>query len=96
MPMAEMGQAIYTGSAMLLAEELVDFRRQVGVEHYPANAALYGMPLLGGQTTGGSTCTGGTVGVLREAGLLVSRRHRHPGLYERTPRGRALVSGYAP
>ncbi|TBM80865.1 hypothetical protein DIQ81_35165, partial [Mycolicibacterium smegmatis] len=42
MPMAEMGQAIYTGSAMLLAEELGVDLDQVRVEHSPANEALYG------------------------------------------------------
>ncbi|MGN8081714.1 molybdopterin cofactor-binding domain-containing protein [Variovorax sp. 22077] len=70
MPMAEMGQAIYTGSAMLLAEELGVDLDQVRVEHSPANEALYGMPLLGGQITGGSTSTRGTFGVLREAGAV--------------------------
>ncbi|SEF30505.1 molybdopterin cofactor-binding domain-containing protein [Variovorax sp. NFACC27] len=70
MPMAEMGQAIYTGSAMLLAEELGVDLDQVRVEHSPANEALYGMPLLGGQITGGSTSTRGTYGVLREAGAV--------------------------
>lgn len=70
MPMAEMGQAIYTGSAMLLAEELGVELDQVRVEHSPANEALYGMPLLGGQITGGSTSTRGTFGVLREAGAV--------------------------
>ncbi|TWD75477.1 isoquinoline 1-oxidoreductase/isoquinoline 1-oxidoreductase beta subunit [Variovorax beijingensis] len=70
MPMAEMGQAIYTGSAMLLAEELGVELDQVRVEHSPPNEALYGMPLLGGQITGGSTSTRGTYGVLREAGAV--------------------------
>ncbi|MFF6807160.1 DUF5937 family protein [Streptomyces sp. NPDC012616] len=35
------------------------------------------------------------LGVLREAGLLVSRRYGHQVLYERTPLGIALVSGDA-
>ncbi|MDR6426259.1 CO/xanthine dehydrogenase Mo-binding subunit [Variovorax paradoxus] len=70
MPMAEMGQAIYTGSATLLAEELGVELDQVRVEHSPPNEALYGMPLLGGQITGGSTSTRGTYGVLREAGAV--------------------------
>jgi isoquinoline 1-oxidoreductase beta subunit len=70
MPMVEMGQAIYTGSAMLLAEELGVELDQVRVEHSPPNEALYGMPLLGGQITGGSTSTRGTYGVLREAGAV--------------------------
>ncbi len=70
MPMVEMGQGIYTGSAMLVAEELGVELDQVRVEHSPPNEALYGMPLLGGQITGGSTSTRSTWGVLREAGAV--------------------------
>ncbi|MCU4120206.1 xanthine dehydrogenase family protein molybdopterin-binding subunit [Variovorax sp. N23] len=70
MPMVEMGQGIYTGSAMMIAEELGVELDQVRVEHSPPNEALYGMPLLGGQITGGSTSTRGTYGVLREAGAV--------------------------
>ncbi|WP_213957635.1 xanthine dehydrogenase family protein molybdopterin-binding subunit [Variovorax sp. dw_954] len=70
MPMVEMGQGIYTGSAMLVAEELGVDLDQVRVEHSPPNEALYGMPLLGGQITGGSTSTRSTWGVLREAGAV--------------------------
>ncbi len=70
MPMVEMGQAIYTGSAMLVAEELGIGMDQLKVEHSPPNEALYGMPLLGGQITGGSTSTRGTYDVLREAGAV--------------------------
>jgi hypothetical protein len=33
--------------------------------------------------------------VLRDSGLLVSRRYGHQVLYERTPLGMALVSGGA-
>jgi CO/xanthine dehydrogenase Mo-binding subunit len=70
MPMVEMGQAIYTGSAMLIAEELGVELDQVRVEHAPPSEELYGMPLLGGQITGGSTSTRGSYGVLREAGAV--------------------------
>lgn len=70
MPMAEMGQGIYTGSAMMIAEELGVELDQVRVEHSPPDEALYGMPLLGGQITGGSTSTRSTYGVLREAGAV--------------------------
>lgn len=70
MPMVEMGQGIYTGSAMLVAEELGVELDQVRVEHSPPNEELYGMPLLGGQITGGSTSTRSTWGVLREAGAV--------------------------
>ncbi|CAN5311368.1 hypothetical protein BH10PSE18_BH10PSE18_47130 [soil metagenome] len=65
MPMVEMGQGIYTGSAMLVAEELGVELDQVRVEHSPPNEELYGRPLLGGQITGGSTSTRSTGGVLR-------------------------------
>ncbi len=70
MPMVEMGQAIYTGSAMLLAEELGVDMDQIRVEHSPPSIELYGMPLLGGQITGGSTSTRSTWKVLREAGAV--------------------------
>jgi len=70
MPTVEMGQAIYTGSSMMLAEELGVGLDQIKVEHAPPSEELYGMPLLGGQITGGSTSTRGTWKVLREAGAV--------------------------
>jgi len=70
MPMVEMGQGIYTGSAMLIAEELGVDMDQIAVEHSPPDAQLYGMPLLHGQITGGSTSTRSTYRVLREAGAV--------------------------
>jgi isoquinoline 1-oxidoreductase beta subunit len=71
MPSAEMGQAIYTGSAMMLAEELGVGLDQVKVEHSIASDPLYGAPLLGGgQITGGSTSTRGQWQSLREAGAV--------------------------
>jgi isoquinoline 1-oxidoreductase beta subunit len=66
----EMGQAIYTGASMLLAEELGVGLDQITVEHSPASDELYGTPLLGGQITGGSTSTRATWQVLREAGAV--------------------------
>jgi isoquinoline 1-oxidoreductase beta subunit len=66
----EMGQGAYTGIAMMLAEELGAGMDQIAVEHSPANEALYGMPLLGGQVTGGSTSIRGGWGVFREAGAV--------------------------
>jgi isoquinoline 1-oxidoreductase beta subunit len=66
----EMGQAIYTGISMLLAEELGVGLDQISVEHSPASDELYGTPLLGGQITGGSTSTRATWQVLREAGAV--------------------------
>jgi isoquinoline 1-oxidoreductase subunit beta len=70
MPTVEMGQAIYTGVAMMLAEELGVGLDQVSIEHAPANDALYGQALLGGQITGGSTSTRSQWQVLREAGAV--------------------------
>jgi isoquinoline 1-oxidoreductase beta subunit len=70
MPNVEMGQGIYTGACMMLAEELGVGMDQIKVEHAPANEELYSMPLLGGQITGGSTSTRGHWQVLREAGAV--------------------------
>jgi isoquinoline 1-oxidoreductase beta subunit len=70
MPNVEMGQGIYTGASMMLAEELDVGMDQIRVEHAPPNEELYSMPLLGGQITGGSTSTRGHWEVLREAGAL--------------------------
>lgn len=70
MPNVEMGQGIYTGASMMLAEEMDVGIDQVVVEHAPPNEELYSMPLLGGQITGGSTSTRGHWQVLREAGAV--------------------------
>ncbi len=70
MPNVEMGQGIYTGACALLAEELDVGMDQLVVEHAPPNEALYGIPQLGGQVTGGSTSTRAQWGVLREAGAV--------------------------
>jgi isoquinoline 1-oxidoreductase beta subunit len=70
MPMVEMGQAIYTGSSMLLAEELDVDLDQITVEHAPPSDALYGMRLLKAQITGGSTSTRSTFMELRQAGAV--------------------------
>jgi isoquinoline 1-oxidoreductase beta subunit len=70
MPNVEMGQGIYTGACMMLAEELNVGIDQIKVEHAPPNEELYSMPLLGGQITGGSTSTRGHWEVLREAGAV--------------------------
>jgi isoquinoline 1-oxidoreductase beta subunit len=70
MPNVEMGQGIYTGACMMLAEELEVGIDQIKVEHAPPNEELYSMPLLGGQITGGSTSTRGHWEVLREAGAV--------------------------
>jgi isoquinoline 1-oxidoreductase beta subunit len=70
MPNAEMGQSIYTGFSMLLAEELGVGMDQIKVEHARASDELYGMPALGGQLTGGSTSTRSGWQVMREAGAV--------------------------
>jgi isoquinoline 1-oxidoreductase beta subunit len=70
MPSVEMGQAIYTGASMLLAEELGVGLDQIRIEHSPPSAELYGNPLIGGQITGGSTSIRGSWQVLREAGAV--------------------------
>jgi isoquinoline 1-oxidoreductase beta subunit len=70
MPNVEMGQGIYTGACAMLAEELDVGMDQIVVEHAPPNEALYGIALLGGQVTGGSTSTRSHWGVLREAGAV--------------------------
>ena len=51
----EMGQGIWTGASMLLAEELDVGLDQVTPEFAPPNEKLYANPLLGQQATGGST-----------------------------------------
>src|ERR1700728_931849 len=55
MPQVEMGQGVYTGVAMILAEELDADLAKVVLEHAPPNEKLYGNPILGVQATGGST-----------------------------------------
>jgi isoquinoline 1-oxidoreductase subunit beta len=70
MPNVEMGQGIYTGTCAMLAEELCVGMDQIQVEHAPPSDELYGIPLLGGQITGGSSSTRDHWGVLREAGAV--------------------------
>lgn len=55
MPQVEMGQGIYTGLAMVLAEELDVGADQVALETAPPNDKLYANPVFGLQATGGST-----------------------------------------
>ena len=70
MPQVEMGQGIYTGACALLAEELEIGMDQIKIEHAPPSDALYGVPALGQQATGGSTSTRAQWGVLREAAAV--------------------------
>lgn len=109
MPSVEMGQGIYTGACMMLAEELGVGMDQIKVEHSPPSDELYGSPFLGGQITGGSTSTRGQWQVLREAGavartLLITeaaqRWHVEPsslsvarGVVTHSPSGRHLGFG---
>src|SRR5277367_717505 len=68
MPQVEMGQGIYTGVAMILAEELDADPARVVLEHAPPNEKLYTNPSLGIQATGGSTSLRAFWTPLRAAG----------------------------
>jgi isoquinoline 1-oxidoreductase subunit beta len=68
MPMAEMGQGVYTAMAMLLAEELEVGLDHVRLEHAPPDDALYANPVLQTQTTGNSTTIRAFWTPLRQAG----------------------------
>lgn len=68
MPYVEMGQGTYTSIPMLIAEELEVDIKTVKLEHAPANAELYSNPLLGSQTTGGSTTIRAAWEPMRQAG----------------------------
>lgn len=57
MPDAEIGQGIYTSSAMLMGEELEVGLDQIQVQAAPPDLSKYINPLLGDQATGGSTST---------------------------------------
>src|SRR6202166_2384969 len=54
MPQVEMGQGVYTGVAMILADELDADFAAVTLEHAPPNDKLYGNPTFGIQVTGNS------------------------------------------
>src|SRR5262245_11070906 len=64
----EMGQGAYTSMSMLLAEELEVGLDQVRLEHAPPADELYANPLLGDQSTGGSTSVRAFYEPLRRAG----------------------------
>src|ERR1700730_9792892 len=68
MPQVEMGQGIYTGVAMVLAEELDADYSSIVLEHAPANEKLYANPAFGIQATGGSTSLRAFWKPLRAAG----------------------------
>ena len=66
----EMGQGIWTSSAMLIAEELEVGLDQVTLVAAPANPAVYTDPMLHEQATGGSGSTRSTWVQLRQAGAV--------------------------
>jgi isoquinoline 1-oxidoreductase beta subunit len=66
---SEMGQGIWTGLAMLIAEELECDWAKVRSEHAPA-APVYGHPAFGMQMTGGSTTTWGEFDRYRTVGAM--------------------------
>jgi isoquinoline 1-oxidoreductase subunit beta len=68
MPQVEMGQGVYTGVAMILAEELDADIANIVLEHAPPNEKLYTNPLLSIQATGGSTSLRAFWMPLRKAG----------------------------
>jgi isoquinoline 1-oxidoreductase beta subunit len=70
MPMAEMGQGVYTSLSMLLAEELEVKLDQIQVQHAPANDALYANQFLHIQTTGASSSVRAFWAPLRQAGAV--------------------------
>ena len=66
---SEMGQGIWTGLTMLIAEELDADWSKIRVEHAPASAAEYGLAGFGGmQITGGSASTWMEFDRYRQAG----------------------------
>jgi isoquinoline 1-oxidoreductase subunit beta len=82
MPQVEMGQGIYTGVAMILAEELDADVAKIILEHAPPNEKLYTNPLIGIQATGGSTSLRAFWTPLRTAGataraMLVQAAAQH-------------------
>ncbi len=66
---SEMGQGIWTGLAMLIAEELECDWTKVRSEHAPA-APVYGHPMMGMQMTGGSSSTNGEFVRYRTVGAI--------------------------
>src|SRR5438477_4236796 len=66
---SEMGQGIWTGLAMLIAEELDCDWSRIRVEHAPA-APVYAHPAFGMQMTGGSTSTWSEFDRYRTAGAM--------------------------
>src|ERR1700722_4699310 len=70
LPHAEVGQGVYTSSAMLMGEELEVGLDQIQVQAAPPDLAKYMDPLLYDQATGGSTSTRADWVRLREAAAV--------------------------
>ncbi len=70
MPAAEMGQGIFTGLAMVIAEELEVRLDQIRVEAAPADAEHFTNPRMGKQITAGSASMRGFWEPLRRAGAV--------------------------
>jgi isoquinoline 1-oxidoreductase beta subunit len=68
MPHTEVGQGVYTSSAMMIAEELELGMDQVTVQAAPPDLSKYMDPILYDQATGGSTSTRADWLRLRQAG----------------------------
>src|SRR5437870_8768429 len=66
---SEMGQGIWTGLAMLIAEELDCDWTKVRVEHAPS-APIYAHPFFGMMATGGSTSTRAEFMRYRQVGAM--------------------------
>src|SRR5260221_676553 len=66
---SEIGQGMWTGLAMLIAEELECDWTKVRAEHAPA-APVYGHPMMGMQMTGGSSSTNGEFARYRTVGAI--------------------------
>jgi isoquinoline 1-oxidoreductase beta subunit len=108
-PNVEMGQGVYTGESMLIAEELEVDLDQIRVVPAPPNDELYKQPLLQFQGTGGSTSIRGAWEPLRKAGatartlLITAAAQRwkvnasectaQRGRVKHTPTGRELSYG---
>jgi isoquinoline 1-oxidoreductase beta subunit len=67
LPSVEMGQGIYTGESMMMADELELGMDQFEVMHAPPDEKLYSQPILKSQATGGSTSTRGAWKPMRQA-----------------------------
>src|ERR1700728_1719104 len=108
-PHAEVGQGIYTSTAMLMAEELDLGLDQIAIQPAPPDLAKYKDPLLGDQATGGSASTRADWVRLRQAaaatrimlvGAAASRWHVNPadcqvvrGVISHTGSGRTVTYG---